>query len=82
MKKGPGELLAVANYGSLQLGAVVSLEPHEIGDGIVVQKLVGVGVGITVDLGGDGGPRKGEAGEAAVGVGGGSRWERACQFRG
>lgn len=36
LKKGPGELLAVANDGSLQLGAVVPLEPHEIGDGIIV----------------------------------------------
>lgn len=66
MKKGPGELLAVGKDSSLQLGVVIPLEPHEVGDGVVLQKLIGGGIG-----------RNLEASAVAVGVGGGSRWEGA-----
>lgn len=41
LKKGPRELLAVANNSSLQLPMVASLEPHEICKRVVLQKHIG-----------------------------------------
>lgn len=47
MKKGPRELLAIAYNSSLQLRIAVSPEPHEIGNGIILQKLLrGTGINL------------------------------------